>query len=154
MLTFEVHARRLAALKALTSSSTSSSEMMEKLYEIVFGVLEKVGNSWCQLWFVHWHCPSNFTSIIRSFSISWSELPKKLTVFYTIYLNPFRWQIVSRNGRKVFLWSKVVIRRCCLNVHSISTLYKFAYSVPLSFNHYSVSTPIVDPANYKHQQHT
>jgi hypothetical protein len=45
MLTFEVHARRLAALKALTSSSTSSSEMMEKLYEIVFGVLEKVGNS-------------------------------------------------------------------------------------------------------------
>jgi hypothetical protein len=41
---FEVHARRLAALKALTSCSTSSSEMMEKLNEIVFGILEKVGH--------------------------------------------------------------------------------------------------------------
>ncbi|XP_066382616.1 uncharacterized protein [Miscanthus floridulus] len=38
----EFHARRLAALKALTSCSTSSSEMMEKLNEIVFGILEKV----------------------------------------------------------------------------------------------------------------
>ncbi|CAM0872412.1 unnamed protein product [Alopecurus aequalis] len=37
----EFHARRLAALKALTSSSTSSSEMLEKLSEIVFGILEK-----------------------------------------------------------------------------------------------------------------
>jgi uncharacterized protein YhhL (DUF1145 family) len=45
MLTFEVHARRLAALKALTSASTGSSEMMEKLNEIVFGILEKVGHS-------------------------------------------------------------------------------------------------------------
>jgi hypothetical protein len=45
MVTFEVHARRLAALKALTSSSTNGSEMMEKLYEIVFGILEKVCNS-------------------------------------------------------------------------------------------------------------
>jgi hypothetical protein len=42
MLVFEVHARRLAALKALTSASTSSSEMLEKLSEIVFGILEKV----------------------------------------------------------------------------------------------------------------
>ena len=42
ILIFEVHARRLAALKALTSSSTSSSEMLEKLSEIVFGILEKV----------------------------------------------------------------------------------------------------------------
>jgi len=45
VLAFEVHARRLAALKALTSASTSSSEMMEKIYEIVFGILEKVGHS-------------------------------------------------------------------------------------------------------------
>lgn len=43
ILVFEVHARRLAALKALTSS-TSNSEMLEKLYEIVFGILEKVDN--------------------------------------------------------------------------------------------------------------
>ncbi|KQK22427.1 uncharacterized protein LOC100843701 [Brachypodium distachyon] len=41
----EFHARRLAALKALTSSSTSSSEMLEKLNEIVFGILEKVADS-------------------------------------------------------------------------------------------------------------
>ncbi|XP_047090059.1 uncharacterized protein LOC124702006 [Lolium rigidum] len=41
----EFHARRLAALKALTSSSTSSSEMLEKLSEIVFGILEKVADS-------------------------------------------------------------------------------------------------------------
>lgn len=54
MLAFEVHARRLAALKALTSASTSSSEMMEKLSEIVFGILEKVGHS-CQLLVVQLH---------------------------------------------------------------------------------------------------
>ncbi|CAD6210548.1 unnamed protein product [Miscanthus lutarioriparius] len=41
----EFHARRLAALKALTSCSTSSSEMMEKLNEIVFGTLEKVADT-------------------------------------------------------------------------------------------------------------
>jgi hypothetical protein len=41
----EFHARRLAALKALTSASTSSSEMMEKIYEIVFGILEKVADA-------------------------------------------------------------------------------------------------------------
>ncbi|EEE58754.1 hypothetical protein OsJ_10249 [Oryza sativa Japonica Group] len=41
----EFHARRLAALKALTSSSTSNSEMLEKLYEIVFGILEKVADT-------------------------------------------------------------------------------------------------------------
>lgn len=41
----EFHARRLAALKALTSSSTSSSEMLEKLSEIVFGILEKVADT-------------------------------------------------------------------------------------------------------------
>ncbi|KAF8718801.1 hypothetical protein HU200_025107 [Digitaria exilis] len=41
----EFHARRLAALKALTSASTSSSEMMEKLSEIVFGILEKVADN-------------------------------------------------------------------------------------------------------------
>ena len=41
----EVHARRLAALKALTAASESSSEILAKLYEIVFGILEKVGNA-------------------------------------------------------------------------------------------------------------
>ncbi|CAN6320561.1 unnamed protein product [Urochloa humidicola] len=41
----EFHARRLAALKALTSASPGSSEMMEKLYEIVFGILEKVADT-------------------------------------------------------------------------------------------------------------
>ncbi|CAL4913702.1 unnamed protein product [Urochloa decumbens] len=41
----EFHARRLAALKALTSASTGSSEMMEKLHEIVFGILEKVADT-------------------------------------------------------------------------------------------------------------
>ncbi|CAL9099513.1 unnamed protein product [Musa textilis] len=41
----EFHARRLAALKALTSTSASSSEILEKLYEIVFGILEKVGDA-------------------------------------------------------------------------------------------------------------
>ena len=38
----EVHARRLAALKALTFVSPSNSEILAKLYEIVFGILEKV----------------------------------------------------------------------------------------------------------------
>ncbi|CAN6284810.1 unnamed protein product [Urochloa humidicola] len=41
----EFHARRLAALKALTSASPGSSEMMEKLYEMVFGILEKVADT-------------------------------------------------------------------------------------------------------------
>ncbi|XP_062210700.1 uncharacterized protein LOC133912127 [Phragmites australis] len=41
----EFHARRLAALKALTSSSSSSSEMLAKLNEIVFGILEKVADT-------------------------------------------------------------------------------------------------------------
>ncbi|RCV45478.1 hypothetical protein SETIT_9G457500v2 [Setaria italica] len=41
----EFHARRLAALKALTSASPGSSEMMEKLNEIVFGILEKVADT-------------------------------------------------------------------------------------------------------------
>ncbi|WOL18057.1 hypothetical protein Cni_G26850 [Canna indica] len=40
----EFHARRLAALKALTSASANSSDILEKLYEIVFGILEKVGD--------------------------------------------------------------------------------------------------------------
>uniref|UniRef100_A0A1D1YDP9 Lysine-specific demethylase 2A n=1 Tax=Anthurium amnicola TaxID=1678845 RepID=A0A1D1YDP9_9ARAE len=40
----EVHARRLAALKALTFASPSNSEILSKLYEIVFGILEKVAD--------------------------------------------------------------------------------------------------------------
>lgn len=38
----EVHARRLHALKALTYASTSNSEISSKVYEIVFGILDKV----------------------------------------------------------------------------------------------------------------
>ncbi|CAA7389853.1 unnamed protein product [Spirodela intermedia] len=41
----EVHARRLAALKALTFVSPSNSEILSKLYEIVFGILEKVADA-------------------------------------------------------------------------------------------------------------
>ncbi|XP_072974813.1 uncharacterized protein [Typha angustifolia] len=41
----EFHARRLAALKALTASSSSNSEILEKLYEIVFAILEKVADT-------------------------------------------------------------------------------------------------------------
>lgn len=38
----EVHARRLQALKALTYAPSSSPEISQKLYEIVFGILDKV----------------------------------------------------------------------------------------------------------------
>ncbi|XP_059636713.1 uncharacterized protein LOC132278832 [Cornus florida] len=41
----EFHARRLQALKALTYSPSSNSEILSKLYEIVFGILEKVGDA-------------------------------------------------------------------------------------------------------------
>ncbi|XP_077225720.1 SH3 domain-containing protein isoform X3 [Tasmannia lanceolata] len=41
----EIHARRLAALKALTFAPASSSEILSKLYEIVFGILEKVADT-------------------------------------------------------------------------------------------------------------
>ncbi|KAM0948360.1 putative SH3 domain-containing protein [Dioscorea sansibarensis] len=41
----EFHAQRLAALKALTSASDSHSDVVAKLYEIVFDILEKVGHT-------------------------------------------------------------------------------------------------------------
>nr|XP_010928926.1 uncharacterized protein LOC105050551 isoform X2 [Elaeis guineensis] len=41
----EVHARRLAALKSLSAASPSSSQILGKLYEIVFGILEKVADT-------------------------------------------------------------------------------------------------------------
>ncbi|XP_054780041.1 uncharacterized protein LOC129287810 isoform X2 [Prosopis cineraria] len=41
----EFHARRLQALKALTSASSNNSEILSRLYEIVFGILEKVGDA-------------------------------------------------------------------------------------------------------------
>ncbi|KAL5991580.1 hypothetical protein ACLOJK_012489 [Asimina triloba] len=41
----EFHARRLAALKALTFAPSGDSRIMEKLYEIVFGILEKVADA-------------------------------------------------------------------------------------------------------------
>ncbi|CAK9165952.1 unnamed protein product [Ilex paraguariensis] len=37
----EFHARRLQALKALTNAPSSNSEILAKLYEIVFGILDK-----------------------------------------------------------------------------------------------------------------
>ncbi|GAB2276206.1 hypothetical protein Dimus_010941 [Dionaea muscipula] len=40
----EFHARRLQALKALTYGSSSNSEILIKLYEIVFGILDKVAD--------------------------------------------------------------------------------------------------------------
>ncbi|XP_048329676.2 uncharacterized protein LOC107417568 [Ziziphus jujuba] len=41
----EFHARRLQALKALTYSPSSSSEMLSRLYEIVFEILDKVADA-------------------------------------------------------------------------------------------------------------
>nr|GEV76037.1 SH3 domain-containing protein [Tanacetum cinerariifolium] len=41
---FEIHARRLQALKALTYAS-DSPEILQKLYEIVFGILDKVADT-------------------------------------------------------------------------------------------------------------
>ncbi|KAM3374782.1 hypothetical protein P3S68_013496 [Capsicum galapagoense] len=41
----EFHARRLQALKALTYAPSSSPEISEKLYEIVFGILDKVADT-------------------------------------------------------------------------------------------------------------
>lgn len=41
----EVHARRVAALKALTSGPISNNEFLSKLYEIVFGILDKVADA-------------------------------------------------------------------------------------------------------------
>ncbi|MBA0690116.1 hypothetical protein Goari_007812, partial [Gossypium aridum] len=40
----EFHARRLQALKALTYAPSSNIEILSRLYEIVFGILEKVGD--------------------------------------------------------------------------------------------------------------
>eukprot|EP01018_Ginkgo_biloba_P026890 Gb_19640 [translate_table: standard] len=41
----EVHARRVAALKALTFAPTSNTEFLSKLYEIIFGILDKVSDA-------------------------------------------------------------------------------------------------------------
>ncbi|XAR50699.1 hypothetical protein NMG60_11005097 [Bertholletia excelsa] len=41
----EFHARRLQALKALTYAPSSSFEILTKLYEIVFAILDKVGDA-------------------------------------------------------------------------------------------------------------
>ncbi|KAL9230418.1 hypothetical protein vseg_005771 [Gypsophila vaccaria] len=40
----EFHARRIQALKALTYAPSSNSEILVKVYEIVFGILDKVGD--------------------------------------------------------------------------------------------------------------
>lgn len=42
LFSFEVHARRIQALKALTYAPSSNSEILSRLYEIVFGLLDKV----------------------------------------------------------------------------------------------------------------
>ncbi|KAL3021681.1 hypothetical protein AAZX31_05G205700 [Glycine max] len=41
----EFHARRLQSLKALTYAPSSNSDVLSRLYEIVFGILEKVGDA-------------------------------------------------------------------------------------------------------------
>ncbi|KAI4353006.1 hypothetical protein L6164_007205 [Bauhinia variegata] len=41
----EFHARRLQSLKALTYAPSTNSEVLSRLYEIVFGILEKVGDA-------------------------------------------------------------------------------------------------------------
>ncbi|KAK9268777.1 hypothetical protein L1049_000539 [Liquidambar formosana] len=41
----EFHPRRLQALKALTYAPSSNSEILSKLYEIVFGILDKVADA-------------------------------------------------------------------------------------------------------------
>lgn len=41
----EFHARRIQALKALTYAPPSSTEILMKLYEIVFGILDQVGDA-------------------------------------------------------------------------------------------------------------
>ncbi|KAI3772171.1 hypothetical protein L6452_03352 [Arctium lappa] len=41
----EFHSRRLQALKALTYASSTSSEILSKMYEIVFDILEKVADA-------------------------------------------------------------------------------------------------------------
>ncbi|CAJ2676383.1 unnamed protein product [Trifolium pratense] len=40
----EFHARRLQSLKALTYAPSTNSDILSRLYEIVFGILEKVGD--------------------------------------------------------------------------------------------------------------
>lgn len=39
---FEVHSRRLQVVKALTYAPTTNPVILSKLYEIVFGILDKV----------------------------------------------------------------------------------------------------------------
>ncbi|CAN0901327.1 TSET complex member tstB [Linum grandiflorum] len=41
----EFHARRLQALKALTYAPANNSDILARLYEIVFGILDKVGDT-------------------------------------------------------------------------------------------------------------
>ncbi|KAL5174414.1 hypothetical protein HKD37_08G020862 [Glycine soja] len=41
----EFHARRLQSLKALTYAPSSNSDVLSRLFEIVFGILEKVGDA-------------------------------------------------------------------------------------------------------------
>lgn len=41
----EVHGRRVAALKSLTYGPTSNDDLLNKLYEIVFGILDKVADA-------------------------------------------------------------------------------------------------------------
>lgn len=41
-INFEVHARRLQALKALTYAPSNNSDILSRLYEIVFGIFDQV----------------------------------------------------------------------------------------------------------------
>jgi hypothetical protein len=127
MLVFEVHARRLAALKALTSSSTSSSEMLEKLSEIVFGILEKV----C-------HSPSlsslYFFEPLTSVPGFWLE---SFTVFCSWYYSGYFQVADSKQKRKKGIFTKqggdkeVLFRY--KSVHLIYVLQS-AFSVVITLN--------------------
>ena len=49
-----VHPRRIAALKALSFAPTTSNDVLATLYEIVFGILDKVSISSQR--FSHMYC--------------------------------------------------------------------------------------------------
>lgn len=101
---FEVHARRLQALKALTYASTSP-EIMQKLFEIVFGILDKVCSYkllFTILDFIVMYC-SCLSSLYR-------DLIDCETCFLPLMLL-IRLLIHQTSVRKAYLGQKVVIKR-------------------------------------------
>eukprot|EP00268_Persea_americana_P024881 TRINITY_DN24260_c1_g1_i9.p1 TRINITY_DN24260_c1_g1~~TRINITY_DN24260_c1_g1_i9.p1 ORF type:complete len:373 (+),score=78.85 TRINITY_DN24260_c1_g1_i9:300-1418(+) len=62
----EIHARRIAALKALTFAPASNSQILAKMYEIVFGILDKVADGKKQKKGVFGRPGGDKESVIRS----------------------------------------------------------------------------------------